>query len=440
MAEYKGVGVGPWRGVVDACVRDLHDSDLMIVLLFRRAGNPIEVDLLGPSPVSVLEIELFHAALGKVPVLFFQAEDFRPEPGLRSLIGMLRRLTKAGQWVEAPEADIERHVIATIEFIHKQGRLPPGVSGFCDSLSDRRSFVRIRREVNSTRLSLLAGFRSGRPSALSFDRVDLLLTEAEGLGRTGSGTYADRLSRLWMALRELAQRPVGRFDHALAGRWIRLCELWASSAAWLRLHGPLELGVLATLHTRVALRNAGYIDEASFPYGPFASEAYSIAKVSERLVWKARRFEAARLLATRQISLRPADPSGAYGIRASASMQLARLRRPWLAAAGLLDYRRMLATRQRIGSPSSEVGEAMAELGFAEFAVGRHLAWARNAALRRLREGVALLDSDHPERRPGFVVRAKLKLAESLELAGHAEEAAEQRRDIVALKQSHGLP
>lgn len=109
---------------------------------------------------------------------------------------------------------------------------------------------------------------------------------------------------------------------------------------------------------------------------------------------------------------------------------------PWIAEY----YRRMLKTRERIGSSDSEIGEAMAELGYAEFAAARRLSLRGKSALARIREGVALLDSDHPERRPGFVVRAKHKLAQALEISGLADEAEQQRIDIETLRIRHGLP
>lgn len=335
--------------------------------------------------------------------------------------------------------DMDRAVLEILRTIAETGRLPNGLSGFCDALSDQRSFRAPNQEINSTRLSFLRGYAPAEPGGISTQRVDLLLDEADVTTGAGAESFAGRLSRLWLALRELAQLPRDAIDAELALRWIRLCELWTNSAAWLRLHGPLELGVLATLHTRVDLREAGLLAEHRFPYGAFASEAYSIAQVSDRLEWQRLRFEAARQLATKQIQS-ATDPSGAYGIRASASMQLALRGRRWLAGAGLLDYRKMLSTRERIGSCESEIGEALVELAYAEFEIGRRMAWSRNRALRRMREGVRMLEVDAPSLRAGFVRRGKLKLAESLQKAGLVDEAAQQHREIEALSRAHGLP
>jgi hypothetical protein len=289
-------------------------------------------------------------------------------------------------------------------------------------------------------LSFLSGYKPGVEGSPSLPRADLLLREADPAGGGGQSTYADRLSRLWLALRELAQVPAEDIDREMAARWIRLCELWTSSAAWLRLHGPLELGVLATFHTRVDLRNRGFIVEPEFPYGPYASEAYSIAKYSERPSWQRRRFQASRQLATKQIALQSADASGAFGIRASATMQLARLGRPWLVPQGLLDYRSMWRIRRKLGASDSEIGEALVELAYAEFMVGRRVRWLRNQSLAKLREGLALMEADRPHLRPGFVKRAKLKLADALAAAGELDKAGVQRSELAEFARTHGLP
>lgn len=429
-----------WRAIVDSCVGALHRSDLMVVLLYRRHGTPIEIDALGPSPVSHFEIELFHACLRRIPVLFFRAVDFEPDANLVAVLELLERIIPPQCWTHCAERDLAGQVIDTLRAISDEGRLPDRMAGFCDALSDRRSFLRVDREIVSTELSFLRDFAPANTGDVSLPRADLLLRETEALGGTGEGSYVGRLSRLWLALRELSQQPVEALDRDIAARWLQLCELWTSTAAWLHLHGPLELGVLATLHTRVDLRRAGFLPERTFPYGAFASEAYSIAKVSDTIDWQKRRFEAARMLATQQIINDSADPSGAYGIRASATMQLAQLGARWMAADGLLDYRKMVKIRESAGAAPSLVGEAYVELGFAEFAIGRVVPWLRRAGLDRMREGLAMLLADSPELRAGFVKRAQLKFVEALKVSGRHDEAQANRAALEAFAKAQGLP
>jgi hypothetical protein len=442
IAEFAAPGLyhDGWRAIVDSCVGALHRSDLMVVLLYRRHGTAIEIDALGPSPVSHFEIELFHACLRRIPVLFFRAEDFDPDPKLLAVLMLLERIMPPQCWIRCAERDLAGQVIETLQAISNDGRLPDRIAGFCDALSDKRSFQRVDREIMSTELSFLRDFTPGGSGDVSIARADLLLHETEALAGTGEGSYVGRLSRLWLVLRELSQQPINALDSEIAGRWLRLCELWTSTAAWLHLHGPLELGVLATLHTRVDLRQAGFLPDRIFPYGAFASEAYSIAKVSETIGWQKRRFHAARTLATQQIANAAEDPSGAYGIRASATMQMAQRGAPWMAAAGLWDYRKMVRSRERAGASPSLLGEAYVELGFAEFAIGRALPWLRRAGLDRMREGLEMLLADHPELRAGFVKRAQLKLAEALAIGGLHDEAQAQRVALEAFAKAQGLP
>ena len=65
---------------------------------------------------------------------------------------------------------------------------------------------------------------------------------------------AARLSRIWLAMRELAKVEKERFDRAIAERWIKAVEAWPSPAAWLQMHGPLRAGVLAGLQSQQELR------------------------------------------------------------------------------------------------------------------------------------------------------------------------------------------
>jgi hypothetical protein len=429
----------PWREIVDTCVAGVVDCDLLIALLFRRWGAAIPVDDAGPSATSFLEIELFHAAPRRVPVVFLEVEDFQPDPELARLIEVLKSVTRGEQWLRVPERELEAKALAVIDAVAAKDLAPPSLVALPDALSDERSFRRLPDELRSTRLSLLGRFGpSTEAASYSGDRAGALLADARRLGSDGPLNYADRLSRLWMALRELSKLPAEALDPRALAAWTEVADLWASPAAWLQLHGPLRLGVLAALQTKGDL-NGRYRPNVEPPYGAFASEAYSIGKVSHTSGWRSRRFRAAQVLATRQAE-RLADPSGAWLIRGSATLQLARLGRPWLVPAGRADYVRAVKFRERAGASASALGEAMVELAFADYALGRAIFWLRADALARMREGVRLLEEDHPERRPGFVKRAKEKLAVALEQQGLHDEAAVQRAQLAAFNPAHGLP
>jgi len=431
----------PWRKIVDTCVRGLEGCDLFVAILLRRWGSAVEIDNLGPAAVSFLEIELFHASLQRIPAVFLEAEDFQPDTELASLIHSLKRVTSPAQWIKQPEAQLERTALDLIEAVRANKGPGAKLSGFGDARSDDVSFARVNREITSTRMSFLEGFSPPAPNgSFSAIRVLSLLEEVEGAnGDESEIVYADRLSRLWIALRELAKLPVGDIDPGTASLWLRLAGSWTSPAAWLRLHGPLRLGVLAALHTRMDLTRRQKIT-APLPYGAFASEAYSIGKASDTWRWKVRRFEAARRLATKQAAAGGRDPSGAWLIRASAGMHLAALGQPWLAIAALNDYGAALTHREKIGASDSAIGEAMSELGYAGFVVGRALFWRRHNALGLMRDGVRLLENDNPGRRPGFVKRAKEKFIDALEREGRLAEADAQRVGAIDLADRHRLP
>ncbi len=155
-------------------------------------------------------------------------------------------------------------------------------------------------------------------------------------------------------------------------------------------------------------------------------------------VWKARRFHAAVELATRHAA-QTADPSGAIAIRASAKLRLAQLGRPWLIPDALGDYRTVWRAREKHGATASAVGEALVEYGFAQFQVRSRIHIGEGAALRRMREGVRLLESDASPERIGFLVRGKRKFAHALAQAGRHDEAASEQRAADELGRLHGI-
>lgn len=429
----------PWRRTVDSCVAGLSNAGLVVAVLLRRWGRAIPIDELGLTATSFLEIELFHASLRRIPTYFLVASDYTPELELARLIAILRGITGPAQWVEAPEREFEAIALKLIDHAAAGKKLPPPLAAFPDGLSDNRSFRRASDELRSTRLSMLGRFApTDARGEVSHARVQALLTEARDMGRNSPLNYADRLTRLWIALRELSKVSVDELSPELAVRWSELAELWASPAAWLRLHGPLNLGALAALQTRSDLAQR-FNTKAGPGYGAFASEFYSIGKVSTSWRWRARWFKAARSLASQQARA-SGEPSGAWLIRASVTFELARLGRPWLFLTGRADYAAALKSRERAEAGAAGIGEAMVELGFADFLLGRALFWRRREALARMREGVRLMEADRPGGRPGFVKRAKIKLAIALEEQGFADEAAIQRAELADFNPTHGLP
>ena len=426
VAEYSNMELTshtPWRQIVDTCTAGVRQCDLFIALLFRRWGSAIEVDQEGPSATSFFEIELLHASVRQVPSFFIQAEGFDPEPGLRRLLDIIRRVSSDGHWLTRADGEIEDTALDIIDALAASRSSASPFLGFNDALSDAVSFADVSREIVSDRLSLVGRFPTmGGRSGFSLSRAQALLADARNTPSKAMEDYADKLSRLWMALRELSKLAPDELDDSGWAAWFELAAQWSGPSAWMGLHGPLKLGALAALQTRMDVARRR-VQPGPPPYGAFASEAYSIGKVSHTRKWQARRFLAARQLATRQAALSDADPSGAWLIRASATMQLARLGRPWMALVAQSDYRAALAHRLRHAATPSAVGEAQVELGFALFSVGRLLPWQRGEGLGLMREGVASLESDGADQRAGFIHRGREKLAIALDASGLKDEA-----------------
>jgi len=425
----------PWTKNLTACIEVLIDSPLLIVILSHRAGRPVDLGELGSAASSIFEVELFHASQWKVPTVFYVVRGYEPAPELTNLISILR-LQENKNWFVLDENEIERHVRSLLRHF-KTGTLAEdwALRAIPDRLSDGKSFAAVEQEIQSDTLSFIGRFGPRDRSDFNMRRVDRFLglarKEAEG------GNNVDRLSYLWMAMRDLS---IGEaWELARAEKWVELCEQWPSVAAWLGLHGPLNTGVSAAFHTQNDLRSRGFFRDREFPYGPYASEFYSMGLACETPRWQRRRFAAAVQLASRHTALHAHDPSGALAIRASANLRLAWLGRPWLVWSALSDYRRVCRIREKIGADNSVVGEALVESAFAEFQVARFVPWKRTSALARMREGVALLESKITPPRAGFAVRAKRKFALALEQAGFRDEAEAQKKGAAELATRYGM-
>jgi hypothetical protein len=434
IAEYSAPGLQHehWTAIVDKCIDNLISSQVLVVLLYTRAGGAIELESeFGFASASVFEIELFYASLHLKPAFFFVVRGYEPEPELESLIRLLRMHDAASAWFVGTESDIESRIgelFAALAAGTAVGAPPPN---FCDLSSDYTSSRQVEREIISETFSLVDRFAPKDSTNYSRARIAHLLEEArKAMTRTG------QFSRLWMALRELCKRGI---EESGADQWLEFSQLMPSAAAWLGLHGPMNVGVMAAYHTQNDLRRRGVLTNDVFPYGGFASESYSVGINHARPGWKRVRFKAAERLATRHAALHPRDPSGALAIRGSARLRLAQLGAPWLVWSALSDFREACAIKERLGASESAIGEAVFNRGMAEFAVSRMLRWKRRDALKQMRDGVKALESDARPAQAGFTVSAKRKFADALTASGMLDEAAQQRDQATALARKHGI-
>ena len=437
VAEISDPGLQPddddWVKPIKGCIEELWKSDLLIVILASRSGNPYELGRsLGATVASVFEVELFHASNWGVPTVFFVANGYKPERELLNLIDILH-LRDNRNWWQLDEDDIESEVRSLLRQLRSQSGSAEWQLRFIpDRLAQLRSCRRADDEVSSTNLSFIGRFAPTDRADFSLKRFEELLGQSD-LEQAENRYH--QLSFLWMALRELS---IGNaHESERRSLWQKLAGEWSTASAWLGLHGYLNTGVLSAFHTQTDLRRRGV--RQRIPYGGFASELYSVARLVQTPVWKRRLFRLSAELATRQMRDRPEDESGGLAIRASAKAQLALLRRPWLALSALSDYQRSYDLRRKLGHSDDSVGEALVELGYAQFQLAARVHWRWQAALDRMREGIVAMQKDSSANRAGFVVRAKRKYAECLYRAGRRDKAAKELRDAHALAATNGL-
>jgi hypothetical protein len=423
-----------WIAAVEECLEELSRSDLVIVLLGSRAGVRIEMGEAGQTAASVLEVELYYANLKRIPVVFYVLRGYEPEPELSNLIEILD-LKGNKNWFEVDEEDVCSEVKALLTSFPVASTEEWKLRFFHDRLAGERSFSSVSQEIFSHRLSFLGRFVPCGKADYQPERFKKLINLSEG----AVVHRASQLGFLWMALRELS---VGGWHPERTDEWLRICDLWPSTAAWTGMHGTMVTSVLAAFHTRndLLLRQGRSPEtDSDFPYGPMASELYSMGLICETQQWKRRRFEAAVKLATRHADRSPRKPDGALGIRASAHLRLARLSRPWHVYSALADYRSAYRFREQNGDSASAVGEALSEWAFAEFQLRHLIHFPINTALNKMREGVRLLESDPAAHRVGFRIRGKRKLAQALSQAGRHDEADVEQREAEKLARSHGI-
>jgi hypothetical protein len=434
IAEYRGLTGGLWTEIVDACIENLLESQTLIVVLYRRGGNPMPLgDEFGFGTASFFEIELFFASLRIIPTYFFIVQGYAPELELESLVRLLK-LEEQGNWFVGTENEVEAGIRELLAAIAMGTPLRATLPNLCDLTSAYKSFTHVERELHSEKLSLIDRFAPVGSTDYALNRIDHLLSEAEG-----AATRSAQLSRFWIALRELSKRPFDSADAEGQAQWLRISRRLPSIAAWLGLHGPLNVGVLAAYHTQNELRRRGTLTNELFPYGAFASESYSIGNNHVDPAWKRVRFRTAERLASRHAKLHSDDPSGALAIRGSARMQLARLGRPWLVWSGLADFRLACRIQEQRGATAAQMGEALFNRSLAEFAVSRALRFRRRSALDMMREAVGYLESDVSAGRAGFIVSAKRKYADALEEVRQVDAARVQREDAIVLAKKFGI-
>lgn len=383
-------GLTPF-GMAEFCVEGVRATESFVAIITGRHGSEIQVTPGQAVPTSFLEIELFEAALLRKPAFVFVLEGtelskkadhllqiLRPcfpgiELGPLSADEIVRRVDRLVSYYEKPKW--RRHFVAA-----------PRIDLMVDTLLRlRHSAYRVADEL--PRLRFLEGLSDDALGPPDDTLVQAVLDRAEA-----AANHQERLTLLWMAIRALMGAPFGDSRHR---HYLPLWEIalgrWASAGAWYGLHGHAAMGCLAALGSLGAVRAAMGDAIARIPHGEFASAYYSIAGL-------ARRPQPILELALAHIEAaleKDGDPANRLAIRASVLTRLGDI------SGGLRDYEEVAARREAIrGAPD---GEALSELGFAQFRAGE---WRRGIA--NMEEGLSQLRKEPVS---GFTVRATRKLA-----------------------------
>jgi tetratricopeptide (TPR) repeat protein len=389
---------------VDELIRRVREANVFICVLGgKRHGSPIKIDL-RPSAVSFFEIELFQAALLEKEVYLFVRDDFVPEPRLQRLLEILRFAFP--EWFNQQRLTDKQITERIKRLVGKERRkflLNPfnAIRSPINRLVQALYIARGRNSFNSPLLFLDEEFEA----RVSSPDQQIIISLQKQI--TTEQNEEKRLSRLWIALRELMSAPYTNLkDHTLLCQWNEILGKWASAGSWYGLHGDMPLGCLSALNSMVKVRQQiGRLsiknvtsEQTAYPGGALASAKYSIAK---RLFVKAdRNTRLNEALNDIQQSLKlsiNSDDSGLRAIKGSIFRQLGRV------TEAISEYDAVLKIRQKQAVSDASIGEAMSELG-----LGYLRQWNLPKGLQYCKEGVALMRNGAFA---GFLARGLRKLS-----------------------------
>ncbi len=421
---------------IDDLFRLIREASILLVLLgSERHGSGLGIDD-QTAHVSYWEAELFYAVLLGKTVQVFEIEGFQPDAKLAGLLQMFRHALPRAAWSGPhPRSHITR---AIHDFLLSQLSLPvprqTARGRLLGTLVD--GFFRLRGmggrggAAENEPLRFLDGSFADVTVVPNEALISKLLNEVRALPDDGA-----RLTRLWMVFRELSGASTrSQKENEFLPYWNRLFGEWASAGSWYGLHGHPHLAVLPALVEQAKVRDrmralgssAWREEDTNYPGGALASSRYSIAGLSGS--FRNRRFLLHAALAdlNRSLNEGAADGGNLLAIRGSIYRRLGAV---W---AAVKDYEEVLRGRQKAAASDSAIGEAMSELGYGYLFQLR--LWHGRSLLE---EGVRLLSVDNP--RPGFLIRARRKLAAVYAVTGHPQRARQELQAARDLARIHGV-
>ena len=414
--------------LADELLRRVSEAQCFLCVLAGSShGEQLPVEDAKTS-VSYFEVELFAAALQRKPIHILVHNSFDPVPELRSLLEILRFAIP--DWTKSRRLNDNEVVseAARVADGTKQAnkKRPFVLFSVVDRLA--QAFYAGRGRMNR-RVEFLGGQRLANLGLPNLQLASNLIKEVKQ-----RGNHEERLSRLWLAIRELNTPSLmtGRNADALVLLEDAL-EEWSGAGAWYGLNADIHLGCVAALNTTHQLRERrkaiGALPhtEQAYPAGALASAKFNVAKHLISFPDRRDRLKDAMCDINLALQSERQDCSGLLAVRASINRKLGRV---FDAAA---DLESSLQIRRRLGITDDELGGTFSELGFV------YLYSFRLRKGRKLcEEGVSRLRA--ASARPEDLARALRKLSVAYAVTGSmvkARCAIDESRDLAVKANAH---
>jgi tetratricopeptide (TPR) repeat protein len=391
--------------LMDDLVEQVRQSKLFICVLQTRYGSSVFGDKFGSTEsVSFLETEIYEAALFHNNVRLFLLEPFEPDPRLQGFLELLRTVRP-----DIVPDKAEREGVVLDQIKRAIDELSPSRRSW--AISHKRLVSRLASERGHPKPDIEFFDKVFRPvsNKPDLEHIRLLLNDL-----SGEQSMERRLTRMWIALRELSAAPYDAPEFAeYLPFWEDALGVWSSAAAWYGLHGHLYAGRLAAVNSLLAIRtrmdSRGILPQRSrVQYiqgtkGARASEYYSMAKM---LPPPQREYYLSMAERDLEDALRVIqdEPSGYIAIRGHIRLQQGRI------GEALADFEEVRRLREVAGDAKG-AAEAAADVGLAHLRLGH-----RRLALRLLKQGVATLEASGSHT---FAIRARKRLALAQLKSGH---------------------
>ena len=429
--------------IVDQLIEQLQRSEVFICILAgERKGQKQTGTLISVkdhvSLVSYFEIEVFQAALHRVPAVFLARQDFDPGPDLEEFLRILSGSAIVTRWIKnLDDKQIRSEVRSAIENRHilrksATDRVRSSASDLTAELLKRRSHLHDVRPGGSDMLWLQGRTMRPRSNGRDLSEAERLLAEASKETR-----HNHRLSRLYMVLRELMNHPYHESsDSRVLELWNTTFDMWWGSAAWYGLHNHLSMGVIAALWSQREIRQRllsveTHKDRRGFapPYGALSSAYFSLAKLLQtpRLRWQV--SGVGLFLANKTIELGAEHDPTIYGMRGS--LHFFRLN----PVRGMMDFRHLLSLARAQPENLSLNAEANTYIGR-----GYSLLRLTPLASRHLREAIRLWRKKVEVTGEGteFLIKALKHLLE-LQIRVRSREALETASEALTLARTNSV-